>query len=652
MLRDRNLLAEGAGDLTDLEIPETLHALIASRLDALPEPERRLLQDGAVLGKTFTIRGLAALSGSSEEEIAPFVDDLVRKELLAVETDPFSPERGQLGFLQALVQRVTYETIARRDRRSRHLAAAQFLATGAGIDADEIAEVIATHYIDAHEADPDADDADGVRTAARTWFTRAAERAASLAASLEAQRAFVRAADLADDPVERGKALARAGRLATAGNRLEEAESLLLEAIALLDPRDARAAADAANELGQILFLTHRTDDAIARLERAIETYASEGDEAAIATASAQLARFLLFTGRQDEALEPVEHALVIAERLELYDVIVQALINKGIILRGRMQESLALMHHALLLAAENDDNAGAVRACMNLGYLLSLAGREREAHEASARGLEIARRVGDRVWERSLASNFISGCLRLGDWDEAERVAGELPQEGEVASDPVHAGVGMSLAEIALYRGQRERVLELVDPYTSWRESARVQSEVLVHDARALKALAEGQPDEAAVTCCAALRMELASTQAFAVVFVERGGEAAWLAGSAERLAEIVDLGARSNAIAPLDAALALQSARLAVLHDEPEPRFADVVERFRALGYPFWTATAQLDHAEWLISHDRQDEAATLLAEAREVFERLRAAPRLEQVAALEAGYATSSTSAPTSA
>jgi predicted ATPase/class 3 adenylate cyclase len=652
MLRDRNLLAEGAGDLTDLEIPETLHALIASRLDALPEAERRLLQDGAVLGKTFTSRGLAALSGLTEDAVAPLVDDLVRKELLVVETDPFSPERGQLGFLQALVQRVTYETIARRDRRSRHLAAAQFLSTGAGIDPDEIAEVIAAHYLDAHEADADADDADDVRAAARAWFTRAAERAASLAASLEAQRAFVRVAALADDPVERGKALTRAGRLATAGNRLEEAENVLMEAIALLEPRDARAAADAANELGQILFMTDRVPDAIGLLERAIETYESEGDEPALATASAQLARLFVFTGRQEEALASVERALELAERHALHDVIVQALINKGLILRGRMQESLAVMRHALLLAEETEDNFGAVRACMNLGYLLSLAGREREALEASKRGLEIARHIGDRVWERSLAVNLIGGCIQLGDWDEAERVAGELPEEGQVASDPVHAGVATGLATIALYRGERGRVIELVDPYTAWRDSARVQSEVLVLNARAMRALAEGRPEEAADTCCEALRMELAVTQVYVVIFAEQGGEAAWMARSAERLAEIVDLGTRPNAIPSLDAALALQSARLASLRDAPEPGFAEVVERFRALGYPFWTAIAQLDQAEWLVDHGRADEAAPLLAEARELFERLRATPSLERIEQLEARYATSSTSAPTSA
>ena len=92
MLRDRGLLtADGAGDLSQLEVPETLHALIASRLDALPDGERRLLQDGAVLGKTFTTRGLAALSGIAEHELEPLVADLVRRELLAVESDPFYP---------------------------------------------------------------------------------------------------------------------------------------------------------------------------------------------------------------------------------------------------------------------------------------------------------------------------------------------------------------------------------------------------------------------------------------------------------------------------------------------------------------------------------------------------------------------------------
>src|SRR5206468_436092 len=69
MLLDRGLLVqEGSvyrpvGPIETLEVPDTLHALIAARLDGLSADERPLLQDGAVLGKTFAHQALAALAG-------------------------------------------------------------------------------------------------------------------------------------------------------------------------------------------------------------------------------------------------------------------------------------------------------------------------------------------------------------------------------------------------------------------------------------------------------------------------------------------------------------------------------------------------------------------------------------------------------------
>src|SRR5690349_12791583 len=75
MLLDRGaLVQEGSvyrpvGEVEALEVPETLHALIAARLDGLPPEERRLLQDGSVLGKSFTRAALAALTGLGEAEL-------------------------------------------------------------------------------------------------------------------------------------------------------------------------------------------------------------------------------------------------------------------------------------------------------------------------------------------------------------------------------------------------------------------------------------------------------------------------------------------------------------------------------------------------------------------------------------------------------
>ena len=161
MLLDRGLLVQDGpayrltGPVEALEVPETLHALIAARLDGLSPDERRLLQDGAVLGKTFTREALAALAGS-EAEVEPLLAALVRKEVLGVQADPRSPEHGQYGFLQDLVRHVAYETLSKRERRIRHVAAAEYL-TAAFADDDEVVEVVASHYLSAYEAAPDAD---------------------------------------------------------------------------------------------------------------------------------------------------------------------------------------------------------------------------------------------------------------------------------------------------------------------------------------------------------------------------------------------------------------------------------------------------------------------------------------------------------------
>ncbi len=631
------------GDLTALEVPETLHALIASRLDGVPEAERQLLQDASVLGKTFTRRGLASLSGLDEHEVEQLVVGLVRRELLTVETDPFSPERGQLGFLQALVQRVAYETIGRRERRTRHLAAARFLAADAGIDPDEIAEVIASHYLDAHAADPDAADRDDVRAEARRWFTRAAERAASLAASLEAQRAFERAADLAGEHAERGRSLARAGELAVMGGRVEEAVPLLEEAISILDAAGERAdAARAEARIGGVLFVTNRIEEGVARLERALAAYEVDEDEGAIATVAAQLSRLLFFEGRSDEALPHAERALDLSERLRLSDVIVEALINKALILQRHPNESLGLMRQALVLAEETGADPGVLRACMNLSYLLALAGRRAEAEEVIERGLALARRRGDRVWERSLTTNLISSYYVTGRWDDVERLFAEIPEEGRIATDPVQASTVLDLAQMALYRGEDGRVRELVAEFATWEDSANVQGQGVLIWARTLLAQAEGRHEDALAMCLDALGDPDQAQNPVAVeVFLEGGCESATALASTEGLSQLLERAAAAPAerTSSLEAHTSLQRARLAALRGDDEPPFPAAVAALREEGEPFWVACALLEQAEWLAEQGHSDELEPLLIEAREVFERLRVEPKLERVMRLEA-------------
>ena len=178
-----------------------------------------------MLGKTFTVRGLASVSGTDEED-ADAAPRRSRSQGDPGRPDrPFSPERGQYEFLHALVQRVAYDTLSRKERKARHIAVAAYLEADAGPDDPEIVEVVAAHYLEAYRAAPDDDDAGSIQAMARDRLTRAAERAASLAANEEAERYFADAAGLTSEPHVRAELLERAGEAARAGARFDKAEA-------------------------------------------------------------------------------------------------------------------------------------------------------------------------------------------------------------------------------------------------------------------------------------------------------------------------------------------------------------------------------------------------------------------------------------------
>ena len=157
------------GDLTTLAVPETLTALIASRLDGLAPEDRALVSDAAVLGQSFTVAALAAVSGTEPSALEPRLRALVRRELLTVEADTRSPELGQYAFVQALIREVAYNTLARADRKVRHLAAARFFE---GIGSDELAGALAGHYLAAHGNAAEGPEADALGTQARIALRR------------------------------------------------------------------------------------------------------------------------------------------------------------------------------------------------------------------------------------------------------------------------------------------------------------------------------------------------------------------------------------------------------------------------------------------------------------------------------------------------
>ncbi|HUZ99582.1 MAG TPA: adenylate/guanylate cyclase domain-containing protein [Gaiellaceae bacterium] len=632
MLLDKGLLRrEGdvyvpEGQLGELAVPETLHALAAARLDGLGPDERRALQDAAVLGKTFTKAGLAEVSGRSEAELEPLLAFLVRREILGLQSDPRSPELGQYGFLQDLLRQVAYETLARPERKARHLAAAAYLeSTG-----DETVEVVASHLLSAYDADPEAADADAIRERARLALVHAGDRAAALAASAEALRYYEQALELAPT----AELHERAGRAAYYAARLADARTHLEHALEIRESDgDSRGAARARVALAEVAFWDHRASQAIDLLHDAVGVLLQGEHDADLARAVAELSRYLTLAGRHDEAIPLIERSLELGEALDLTDVFAHGLITKGVALNwaGRSREAALLTRHGLEVALQNDLADIALRAYNNLLVTQSSRDHIDVTLEVNERMLELAIRVGNRQQEQRARRNMASGAYFGGDWDRAE---------AEAALTNFYRS--SALTELRVARGQVELAREEFRADVEALEEgwdSEVQARIGVATQDAMIMLAEGKHADALARAEEALRERGALGVPNLFDALETAGAVAAHFGDVSKLEELIALAddVPGGHVTPVfRATTSLLRAHLAIVRGEDaSSHFAASEQIYRDYGSIPPLATTLIEHGEWLASVGRNAEAEPLLAEAEEISARLRATAWLERIA-----------------
>ena len=152
MLQDRDLLVREAGGwaLTGevVDLPESLHGIIAARLDTLSPDEKALIQDAAVVGKTAWVGAVCALSERSAWQAEELLHGLERKQLLQRIRRSSIQAETEFQFGHALTKDVAYSQIRRTDRAQKHEAAAAWIERLAG-ERDDKAELLADHYTQA-----------------------------------------------------------------------------------------------------------------------------------------------------------------------------------------------------------------------------------------------------------------------------------------------------------------------------------------------------------------------------------------------------------------------------------------------------------------------------------------------------------------------
>ena len=655
MLIDRGLLARNGSayqptaQIETLDVPSSLQALIAARLDHLSPEERRVLQDASVLGRTFTVQGLEAVSRLDEAGLQGILGSLVRKEMLSLRTDPLSPERGQFGFLQDLVRRVAYDMMSKRDRRPRHLAAADYLISVAGDEDEDIIEVIAAHLLDAYQSAPDGDDAAAVRQRAHEAQVRAGDRAASLGANLAAQRYYERASTLTDDQVVRAALIERAGMMAAVGARIEEAAAFYEDAQRRFEEAgEAHAAARVSARAAESMWDLGRFRDGLTSMDAAFELLSEDAPDADLAQLAAQIGRFAFFFGDGDVGLKRIEAALAIAEELDLPEVYSQAMNTKALILNshGRVRESRALLNDALAVAIDHDKPSAALRAHNNLADLDCQDDRYANAQRHIDEGLVLARRVGDRYWEQ-IFLGFIYPRFALGQWAAALQSMDELGGWDEHIRSRTSFTQGFVAFGVAIHmhQGDVAGAERLLTSFAALADSADVQERAEYQTALATMRAATGdlasarEAAEAAIDAAGDLGPDdyrVASSRVIAIDAAVAlgdldGAEALIAASGVDRAGQRrhFKLAQAMRARAALDVARG-DSAGV-------EDARKGAIGLFREIDYPFWTAVMLYEHASWLLDQQRTSDAAPFLVDARLIFEGLGAMPWVERVEAL---------------
>ncbi len=632
--------ADGAfrpvGDLGDLAVPETLHALIAARLDALEPTDRAILQDASVLGQTFTVAALSALRGEAVEALEPSLRALVRREVLLLDTDPRSPERGQFGFAQALLREVAYSTLSKKDRRTRHLAAAHYFEE---MGDDETAGVLATHYVDAYLASPEGDEAEAVANQARIALRAAAERAIALGSHDQGITFLRRALTVTIDPSDEASILERIGAAAAAASRFDEADVALRRAVEIETAGgDPVAIARATVAQAGALITSFRSTDALRILEPAYSTLAEAlGETPIVAEMTAQIARAHQLHEDPAQAIAWAERSLAISERLYLLPTLAEAIITKGASLThtGRVWEGIGLVRAGQQLAETNGYIATRLRAAVSLSGILA-AYDPRQAFEIGRDGYELAARLGYRHVAVILAANAGEAALSAGELDWA--IAALTESSGLELADIDRATLESVLIELVATRG--EPTAARLETLASNAPEDDPIYEAALGLARMMAALAEGRFDDAQAAGLEVARVSHLN-RPYALLWATRAAVARGHLEDAKRIhADLVALGVRGPA---LDAAADVEAASILALEgDWPAAAelHRDALRRLRELRADFDLALGLL---EVVALAPRGQEAARLAeVEAREILTRIGAAPYLARLDRLVAARA----------
>jgi class 3 adenylate cyclase/tetratricopeptide (TPR) repeat protein len=422
---------EGASDVQTL--PETVHAVLAARLDSLSVPERRVLQHGSVVGQTFWEGSLAELGTEEQIDLPEVLDSLQEKDLVVPTAGSRLAGEHEYAFKHVLIRDVAYSTLPKSVRARKHAQVGAFIEERAADRSEGVVTMVADHYGRAAALGADADlgsaELEGITHRALAALEAAGDATASLYSNQEALGHYEAALSLRRDldPATRARIAEKLGDVALRLGRVDQATEVWEECLDFhRGEEDLARVGDLHRKIGAGLWHKGDREGSIEHYQKGIDLLKDGPPCLELVRLYEEAASLYMHTGDNMLAIYASEKALRLAERLGEAAAASRA---HGIFGRvfGRIGDSERArqnLERSVELARESDPGE-AVRALLTLGYHLEVSEAEYDgAAAAYQEALELAEQTGDLPSKVELHAALAQLAVYGGDWEAVEREA------------------------------------------------------------------------------------------------------------------------------------------------------------------------------------------------------------------------------------
>jgi class 3 adenylate cyclase len=435
--------------MREVQIPASVQAILANRIDQLDMEPRRLLQVAAVIGKEIPRDILTAVADLSETMLGINLAVLQAAEFIYEISRLVGPDYT---FKHALTQTVAYEGMLRRQRRDLHARVLGVMEALAADRADELTEVLADHAIRGEVWDR-----------AATLVARAGSRATARSAWTDAVRFYDQALDCLGRLPENRETLTLAIDVRL-GLRVALAPILQIARVRQM----VEEASGLAERLGDIsrmmrvdisrcLFLSQEGNlaQAIVAGRRAQQAARTLGDPSAQVSCAFALGQTLWFAGDFAEAIEVMEECLpLVRGEMRLFNagttgtasVLLLTCLSKTHALRGDFAQAQALAEENIAIAEETRKPYDLSYARLAKGFAHLLADEPTQAIESLEAALAAGRAAQIGILIPSVARYLGRAYVQTGRVTEAHRLLAEALATAR-ASDMVMLIAWLSIA-------------------------------------------------------------------------------------------------------------------------------------------------------------------------------------------------------------